>query len=171
MQQRVGKMLDYLLFLDGSKHVQNVSQSSHLAHPRTWQLVKEIYEQQKKEKNTKSNKLIKKLPNDDKKIAPHRAWTTREVESFLIRCDNFLQQPIKAIVIDDQLLSKSARRLLTSNKRRNSLSPTSAALLDGYEMSMKNVRRFEGLLSLRPSFARATMEEEEEKNLKKESTK
>jgi len=170
MQQRVGKMLDYLLFLDGSKHVQNVSQSSHLAHPRTWQLVKEIYEQQKKEKNTKSNKLIKKLPNDDKKIAPHRAWTTREVESFLIRCDNFLQQPIKAIVIDDQLLSKSARRLLTSNKRRNSLSPTSAALLDGYEMSMKNVRRFEGLLSLRPSFARATMEEEEE-NLKKESTK
>jgi len=56
-------------------------------------------------------------------------------------------------------------RLLTSNKRRNSLLPTSASLLDGYKMSVKHVRRFEDLLSLRPSFASAaaaTMKDDEE---------
>nr|CAD2139734.1 unnamed protein product [Meloidogyne enterolobii] len=59
MSRRVNNMVQQLRLLDGQKQ-RNPTQTSHLAHPHTWKLVKEIYEAKKSEKPK-----------------PHRTWNPK----------------------------------------------------------------------------------------------
>uniref|UniRef100_A0A915LY87 Uncharacterized protein n=1 Tax=Meloidogyne javanica TaxID=6303 RepID=A0A915LY87_MELJA len=147
MSRRVNNMVQQLRLLEGQKQ-RNPTQTSHLAHPHTWKLVKEIYETKKNEKPK-----------------PHRTWNPEEVKAFIRQSDRLLEdttrikqqrsnniKPHQPESPQSTEWNNDILKVCNNRRRRNSLSPTSNALITGYSAAFKNARQLEEVLLTRPSF-------------------
>uniref|UniRef100_A0A914LTZ2 DUF5641 domain-containing protein n=1 Tax=Meloidogyne incognita TaxID=6306 RepID=A0A914LTZ2_MELIC len=160
MSRRVNNMVQQLRLLDGQKQ-RNPTQTSHLAHPHTWKLVKEIYEAKKSEKPK-----------------PHRTWNPEEVKAFIHQSNRLLEDTtqikqqrsnnIEPPQPQSTEWNNDILKVINNRRRRNSLSPTSNALLSGYSAAFKSARQLEEVLLTRPSFKSVIAEQNiEEKNVGK----
>ncbi|CAK5127587.1 unnamed protein product [Meloidogyne enterolobii] len=129
MSRRVTNMVSQLRLLDGQKQ-RNPTQTSHLAHPHTWKLVKEVYEAKKNEKPK-----------------PHRTWNPEEVKAFIRKSNRILAdttpkeqqrsnniEPPQPQPTD---WNSNILKVYNNRRRRNSLSPTSNALITGTPLPSK----------------------------------